>query len=103
MRIAELIRFMMMNPVDGYPENRAAFERQSSADCEEVFEPLWHLVGPVRVQPVIAQADAKTGGHPVQTKRHSETGPTKHEQRGNRADMQDHQDNDGNPVQSVRI
>ena len=35
-----------------------------------------HLVGPVGVQPVIAQADAKTGGHPIQKDRTPEISPT---------------------------
>ena len=57
----------MMDAMRGHPENRAAFEGQRAADREQVFERQGHLVGPVRVQPVVAHADAQarwrtTGG-----------------------------------------
>ena len=33
---------------------------------EEIFQPRGHLIGAVRVQAMIAQADAPADGHPVQ-------------------------------------
>ena len=59
MRIAFLIRKLVMNAVRRYPENRPAFERQRGANRQEIFHPLRSFVAAVREQPVIAHPDAQ--------------------------------------------
>src|SRR5580658_2878507 len=58
-RIARLVGELMMDPMRGYPENRSAFQRQRSANREEIFQPLGTFVTAMRQQPVITHADAK--------------------------------------------
>ena len=53
------------------------------------------------MQPVIAHADAEAGTHPVQEGRHGQILPAKHEQGGNGPNVEDHQDNSGNPVHAL--
>ena len=67
-RIAFAIGELMMNPVRRYPENRAAFERQSRANRQKVLHPFRSLVSAVRQQPVITHANAEAPGNPPQEK-----------------------------------
>ena len=65
-RIAVVVGVLVVDAVRRHPEDRPALERQRAADRQEVLEGLRRLVAAVRVQPVIAQADAEPDGHPVQ-------------------------------------
>ena len=49
-----------------------------------------HLVGAVRVQPVVAHADAEADGHVIQDGGDGQSLPAKHEQGGDGPDMQEH-------------
>src|SRR6266567_588659 len=57
-RVAFLVRKLMMNSMSGNPENRTAFERQRSADSQTILHPLWGLVAAVGQEPVVAHSDA---------------------------------------------
>src|SRR5205823_1066280 len=56
-RVAFLVRKLMMNSMSGNPENRPTFERQCSADGQKVLHPFWSLVAAMRQQPMIAHSD----------------------------------------------
>src|ERR1051326_6796631 len=66
MRIAGLIGFLMMNAVRRDPENRTTLQRQRPADSEEIFDPKWNLIGPVRVQAMVTHANAQARRYPIQ-------------------------------------
>jgi hypothetical protein len=55
----------------------------------------------VRVQPVVAHADAKAGRDVIQQHRHSQICPTEHEQSGNRSNMKEEKHGTGDPVQFI--
>ena len=50
MRVAGLIRLLMMHAVRGNPENRAALEVEGSANREEIFQPERLIPNPVANQ-----------------------------------------------------
>ena len=89
-RIAVVIRMLMVNAVGRHPEDRAAFERQRSADRQEVLERFRRLVAAMGVQPVIAEADAEADRHPMQHDGHQQIGPAEIEKRRDRQNMKDH-------------
>ena len=47
----------------GDPEDGPALQRECAAHGQEVLEPLVGLETPMRVQPVVAHADAQAHGH----------------------------------------
>ena len=96
-----MIGFLMMDTMRGDPGDGTAFECQTAADRKKVFQQPGRLVGPVSVEPMIAQADAKAGRHPVQKHRNPEISPTENEQRRNRPQMEQGHGNARGPVQSL--
>jgi hypothetical protein len=98
MRVERLIGMLMMLPVDGDPEDRAALERQGAANGQEVLEQLRRLESAVGVQPVIAHADAKPDGDPVKKRGDQQVGPRELEQRRDGEDVEDDQHDAGQPV-----
>src|ERR1035438_9445780 len=62
-RIAVFVRELVMNAMRGYPENRAAFERQGRAPGEEVLHPLGRFVTAMGEQAMVAHADAEAAGN----------------------------------------
>ena len=77
--IARLVGELVMNPMRGYPENRAAFQRQRGTNRQEIFQPLRALVAAMGQQPVITHANAETAGNPIQEQSDEQSLPTKHE------------------------
>ena|ERR1044071_3392266 len=77
--IARLIRFLMMDPMRGYPENRAPFERQGATNRQEIFQSQWYLVGAMRVQAMVPHADAEASRHPHQKDGNGKVAPAEHE------------------------
>ena len=61
-RVTRFVRFLVMDAVRGNPENGTALECHGSTKGEKVFKPLWHHVGAVSMQAVVAQPDAPTDG-----------------------------------------
>src|SRR5712692_4697857 len=93
----------MVNPMGGNPGNRSALQRQRAANGKEILKSQRHLVRPVRVQAMVAHADAQTGGSPVKENRNGEGVPVEHEQRGDGPYVEDrHHDADG-PVDSLMV
>ena len=97
-RVERLVGMLVMLPVDGHPEHRAALERQRAADGQEIFEQLRCLEPAVRVQPVIAHADAETDGHPVKGRGDHQVGPAELEQGDDGQHVEDHEHDQGQPV-----
>ena len=94
-RIAVVVGVLVVHAVRRDPENRPAFERQRAADGQEVLERLRRLVAAVRVQPVIAEADAEADRHPVQHERDEQVRPAEEEQRGHGEDVEHHHERRG--------
>ena len=84
-RISVMVGILMVDAMRRHPEDRSAFERQRSADREEIIQPQRDFVGPVSVQPVVSQAYSKAYRDPVQGHRDRKRAPTEHEQRSNGA------------------
>ncbi len=87
-RIAFVIRMLVMNAMRGDPENRSALERERAAHGEEVLHPLRRLVAAVRQQAVIAHADAQRTGDPPQEHRHGDGAPVDEEKSRNGEDVE---------------
>src|ERR1700678_2267670 len=64
MRIALVVRKLMMNPMRGYPENRPPLERKSGAPGQEIFHPLRSLISAMRQQPVICHPNPEAARYP---------------------------------------
>ena len=88
-----------MDAMRSHPENGSAFERQGSANGEEIFERARQLIRTMRVQPVVAHADAQPDGHPIKNDRGDESAPTEHKQSSDGAHVQNNQNADNGPVQ----
>ena len=65
-RIAFVIRVLVVDAVRGDPEDRPALERERAAPRQEVLDRLVGLVAPVGQQAVIAHADAEHAGDEIQ-------------------------------------
>ena len=85
----------------GDPEYRSAFESQRSANREEILEESRHLVGPVCVQAMIAEADSEARTYPIKEKCGPKDMPIENENGGNGPDMKSHQNAGGDPVQTL--
>src|SRR5438105_2164873 len=101
MRIAVLIRKLMMNAMGSYPEDWAAFEGRRGAHGKEILDPFGSSVASVREQPVIAHADAQTAGDPPHDGGHEKSLPGEKEQGGYRANMKSDHERGGDPVNVV--
>jgi hypothetical protein len=85
MRIAFHISILVMDAVRGHPEKRAAFQRQRSAESDEILEPFIGFETAMGQQTVIRYADPKAPGNPPQEDRDKKGLPGKHEKRRDRA------------------
>ena len=65
-RITVMIRFLMVDAMGSDPEDRSAFERESTTDSKEIFQSEGDFVAAMGEQPMIAKTDAETDGHPIQ-------------------------------------
>src|SRR5436305_632874 len=90
-----------MNTMCRYPENRTAFHTERAANGEKVFEPAWHLVRTVGVQPVIAHADSQTNGDPVKHDSSKKGRPTKEEWSCKGSDVKNRHHECGRPIQPL--
>ena len=103
MRIAGLVRFLVVNPVHGDPEDRPAFQRHGAANGKEVFQQPRYPIRTVGVQAMVTHADAQTDGHPVQKRRYCQDAPAEHEERCNGSDVQQNQYDGGKPVELLTV
>ena len=69
-RVAFFIRILVMLAVRGDPENRSAFERESCAGGQEIFDPFRRFVAAMGEQPVIAHANSKASRNPPEKNCH---------------------------------
>src|SRR5271156_4596639 len=90
-----------MNAVRGHPENRAAFESERGENRHHIFDPLGSFVTAVSEQAVIADADADAGGEPPENNRYKKSLPGKKEKCNKRADMKEHHEGSGDPIDFV--
>src|SRR6266478_2665393 len=81
MRIAFLIRMLVMDAMRSDPENRSAFEGQRGTCGQDVLDPFRSLVSAMSKQPVVAHADAQASGNPPQEHRNQESFPGEKEER----------------------
>jgi hypothetical protein len=92
MRIAFLVGELMMNAVRGDPEDRAAFQSESGADREHIFEPFGSLIAAMSEQAVITDADTETAGDPEKENREEQGLPGEKENGSQGAEMKkDHE------------
>src|SRR6185436_18958608 len=96
-RVARLVRLLMVNPVYRDPENWTALQRKRAANGKEVFQNPWDLIRAVSVKAMITQTDAQTDRDPVQKRGGRHHGPAEHEERRNSSDMQQNQYDSGKP------
>ena len=101
--IAFFIRKLVMNAVRGHPENRAAFERQSSAESKEILHPFRRLVTAMSQQAMVAHPDAETAGNPPQHNRGEKCLPGKKEKCGNSADVKQRHESGCDPVNLIVV
>jgi len=78
-RIARFVGVLVMDAMRADPGNGAAFERQCSANREEIFERQRYHEGTMSVQAMVAQADPEAGTHPVQYRSLKKNLPTEKE------------------------
>ena len=98
-RIARLIGFLVMDPVGGHPEDRAALQGQGSTDREKVLQQERHLVGPVRMQAMLSQADSHARCQPQQNQGGDQIVPVEQKHGRHSSHVQKSQDNHNHPVQ----
>ncbi len=78
-RIAGLIGFLVMDSMGRNPEDRSALERQRATNGKEILKSQRDLIRPMRVQPMVAHADAKASSHPVEKNGGRTSIPAEHE------------------------
>jgi hypothetical protein len=89
-RITISISVLMVHAMRGDPEYGAAFQRQSAACRQKVFDPSGSLVPTVRKQAMVTHPDPETAGNPPHHHREYEGLPTEEEQRRECPDMKSH-------------
>src|SRR5882672_4073670 len=87
MRIAFLVRILVVHAVRRYPRDRSAFNRQRSARRKDIFHPLMSFVAAMRQQPVITHSDAETAAHPISNDGEDKALPGKEEEGREGEDM----------------
>ena len=100
--IAFFVSVLMMHAMDGYPEDRATFQSQRSADGEKVLHPFECLVTAVSEEPMVAHAYAEASGKPPQEYGYEKRLPTEHEERGHCTDMKRDHYEDCQPNNGLR-
>jgi len=102
-RVAFMVRVLMMDAVSGYPEDRTTFKRHCAAHGDEVFDPTWRLVAAVREQAMVGHADAYVDREEVGDGESSQVFPGKKEESRDRSDVKKPHCDGGNPVDSALL
>jgi hypothetical protein len=102
-RIAFLIRFLMVDTMRRHPEDRPAFERQGSADRQEILDGFRRFVTAVREQAVIRHPDAEHAGGVVQNQCSEHGAVVDVKQCGDGTDVETRHGDGGDPVQSALV
>jgi hypothetical protein len=98
-RIAVVVRVLVVDAMRGNPEDWPTFKRQRTADGEKVLKRFRRLITAMGMKAVIAEADTETDRQPMQDDGDGKIGPTEKEKCRNRQNMKDHHHNGGDPVQ----
>jgi hypothetical protein len=102
-RIAFVIRVLVMDAMGRDPEDRSSLQREGGAPGQHVFNPLVGPVTAVGQQPVIRHPDAQHAGDHVEDES-SEDGAGVYEEEGrDRPDMKAGHRGCRNPVQSLLV
>src|SRR5687768_17287495 len=99
MRIVVGVGMLMMLAMRGDPEERSAFECESGAGGQEIFDDLRCFIRPMREQPVICHADAERQRNVIGDAEDREAGPRELKQGPYRADMKQRHEEGGRPRQ----
>ena len=96
-----MVGVLMMDAMDGDPEDRAALERERREDGEEILDPLGGLEAAVREQAVIADADSAVDGQKPEDDGDRQAGPTEVKERGDGAEMEGGDEKGCGPVDAA--
>ena len=102
-RIALVIRVLMVDAMRRHPEDRTALERQRAAPGQDVFDPLARLVAAMGQQAVIRHADAEHAGDDIQDEGREDRPVVDEEERGDRTDVERGHRDRRDPVQPLLI
>ena len=102
-RIAFFIGFLVMNAMRRDPENRSTFQRERSANREKILQQPWHSVRTVRMQAMVAHADAQANRHPIKKCGNKQRLPGEEKERGNRSHMEQPHHNSRGPVETFAV
>ena len=100
-RIAVLIRLLVMDAMRRDPEDRSPLERERAADREKVLDELGRPVAAVREQPVIRHSDAEHAACVVENQCGEHRAVVDIEERGYSSDMKAGHRDGRNPVQAM--
>ena len=100
-RIAFLIRVLVMDAMGRDPEDRPAFERERGAPGQQVLNPLVGLVTAVGQQPVIGHPDAEHAGDDIEDESGEDRAGVDEEERRDGPDVKAGHRRRRNPVQSL--
>src|ERR1700733_10115550 len=102
-RVAFVIRVLMMNAVRGDPEDRPAFEGEATAHGDEVLDPPRSTVAAVCKQAVIGHADSDIDGEKVSDAEGSEIFPREEEESRDGSDVKGTHGDGGDPVDAALL
>ena len=103
MRVALLIRELMVNAVGSNPEDRPAFKRKRSASGKEIFHPLGSLISAMGQQAMVAHSDSEAAGNPPEKRSKNQILPTEEEQSGDSSDVEHRHKERCDPIDSITI
>jgi hypothetical protein len=101
MRIAFLIRMLVVDAVCGNPENGSSLKSQGGANGKEILDPFGSLIAAMSQQAVVPHADSKASRNPPQEHCDQQDLPGKKEQRRDRTDMEQGHKSCGYPVNFI--
>src|ERR1700730_2254758 len=66
MGITFFVGILVMHAMRGDPENRSTFQRERATGGQEILNPFWRFIAPMRQQAMVAHSDAKAPRNPPQ-------------------------------------
>ena len=103
MRITHLVGVLVMDAVDRRPEDRSTLKRHRATHCEEIFEPSRNLIGPMRMESVVAHADPPAATNPVKHHCDNDGIPRREEQCGDSKDVKNYHHRRRHPTELATI
>jgi hypothetical protein len=102
-RVAFLIGVLMVDAVSGYPEDRAALEREAATHRDEVLDPLGSLVTAMGEQAVVGHADTHVNCEEVHDDECSQILPGEEEKSSDGADVEEAHGDGRDPVDAALL